>query len=57
MRRAQKIVETCVVQGMRMIDRHLGDGYAKDHPELLAAVIRAAASDLNFARLTRGIGD
>ena len=40
-------------EAVRRIDKALGPGYAKTHPELVAALVQAAA----FDRVARVIGD
>lgn len=35
------------------IDKSFGEGYAKKHPELVAAFMQVAASDLNYAGLAK----
>jgi len=40
-----------LIQGIREIDDELGDGYAKTHPELLAAMIQTQAMDYGSASL------
>ncbi|MDB9486392.1 hypothetical protein PN492_07500 [Dolichospermum circinale CS-537/01] len=35
------------------IDGCFGDGYAKKHPELIAAFMQVAASDMNYASLAK----
>jgi hypothetical protein len=37
------------------INQQLGDGYAKQHPELIAAFIQASAIDLGTAVIARAI--
>jgi hypothetical protein len=57
MRQAWKTASEYMLHGIDEIDRLLGDGYAKDHPELLGAFIRAAASDFNHMTLARNLGN
>ena len=39
-------------QGQGMIDHQFGEGYCKEHPELLAAFINACAQDLHTGMIT-----
>jgi hypothetical protein len=41
--------------GIRYIDDAFGDGYAKQHPELVAAFIRASAQDFHTAIMAQAI--
>ena len=54
---APKAVEEYLLSGIQSIDAYLGDGYAKDHPELLAAFIKTASMDLFTAVLSREINE
>lgn len=40
-------------KAVRHIDDSFGDGYAKKHPELIAAFMQVAASDMNYATLAK----
>lgn len=42
-------------EGVEQIDRLFGDGYAKAHPELLAAFITASATDMHGAIIAGAI--
>lgn len=42
-------------RGIRDIDDYLGDGYAKAHPDLLAAYMKVAALDLATGVIAREI--
>lgn len=42
-------------QAIRCIDGHLGDGYAAKHPELIAAMVSAQASDFNNCLLATAV--
>lgn len=41
--------------GVRTIDKQFGDGYAKEHPELLAAYMKTCATDFGTAVLVVAI--
>lgn len=43
--------------GTRVIDERFGENYARDHPDLLAAFMSAAATDYGFAALSKTIDD
>jgi hypothetical protein len=45
MRQAGSTADAYLKDGIECIDARLGKGFAKDHPELLAAFMRTAAMD------------
>nr|VFK78785.1 MAG: hypothetical protein BECKSD772D_GA0070982_102517 [Candidatus Kentron sp. SD] len=56
MEQAPSTVDVYLRQAKERIDSIFGDGYAKKNPELVAAFIQAAASDMNSAILAKVIG-
>ncbi|EEZ6024480.1 hypothetical protein AU311_001088 [Escherichia coli] len=48
--KALDMTELSLKVAIRTIDRHAGEGYAKEHPELISAFMTTAAA--NFATLT-----
>jgi|SRR5471032_708528 len=61
---AKDVAESYFRAAVRNIDAQFGEGYAKAHPELIAALIKAASADMNTATLavaiqeaTEGISD
>jgi hypothetical protein len=40
---------------IRVIDDRLGSGYAKTHPELIAAFMGSATADQNYAALAKAL--
>ncbi|EFM1660570.1 hypothetical protein VXL08_002420 [Escherichia coli] len=48
--KALDITELALKVVIRTIDRHVGEGYAKEHPDLISAFMTTAAA--NFATLT-----
>jgi hypothetical protein len=51
MRQAPMTAQTYLIQGIKVIDAELGEGYAAKHPELLRAFIQTCALDLATAVL------
>lgn len=49
MLQAPMTIEMYLDGGIKVIDRHLGIGYAKEHPELLAAFIKGCCMDFQCA--------
>jgi hypothetical protein len=49
MRQASMTADEYLNKAVTAIDRVLGDGYAKQHPELIAEFMRTAAADFNTA--------
>jgi len=47
LRQSSMAVHDILLRAIDDIDKHLGAGYAKSHPELLAACIAAATSEFN----------
>jgi hypothetical protein len=47
--------ECYFTKAITRIDGEFGEGYAKNHPELLGAYIQASASDLNSATLAQQV--
>ena len=56
MRQAHMTAGEYLDHGVRDIDGAFGQGYARAHPELLAAYMRTAATDLMTAILAKEIG-
>ncbi|STF94845.1 putative prophage protein [Escherichia coli] len=48
--KALDMTELSLKVAIRTIDRHVGEGYAKEHPDLISAFMTTAAA--NFATLT-----
>lgn len=48
--KALDMAELALKVAIRTIDRHAGEGYTKEHPELISAFMTTAAA--NFATLT-----
>lgn len=46
---ASRVVNSCLYDAQEGIDRVFGKGYAKEHPELVAAYIQAAGNHFNIA--------
>ena len=57
MRQAPDTIDFYLRKGIDHIDNHLGEGYAKEHPELLAGFIQACATELHTAIQAREISD
>lgn len=55
MRQASMTANEYAVAAIESIDRLLGEGYAKAHPELIAAFITAAAQDFHTAMMVKAI--
>jgi hypothetical protein len=55
MRQAQMTAHTYMVQAVHDIDEVMGKGYAKSHPELIAAYMQTSAADLGASVITRAI--
>lgn len=49
MRQASMTADQYMKDCARYIDEQFGDGYAQNHPELLAAMIQASAQDFHTA--------
>tara|TARA_Y100001951_G_scaffold91492_1_gene85517 strand:- start:114 stop:416 length:303 start_codon:yes stop_codon:yes gene_type:complete len=47
MRQAPDTIDFYLRKGIDYIDNHLGEGYAKEHPELLAGFIQACTTDFH----------
>jgi hypothetical protein len=45
MRQASMTADDYIGEAIHRIDRHLGDGYAASHPELIGSFIQTAAID------------
>lgn len=56
MEQAGMTAENYMIDGMRSIDKFMGSGYAKAHPELLAAYMQTAALDFHATFLAKEIG-
>lgn len=46
-RQARDTAETYFNQAVRIIDGKFGEGYAKEHPELIAGFMKTAAMDFD----------
>jgi hypothetical protein len=55
MRQAQMTAHTYMTQAIHDIDELLGKGYAKSHPELIAAYMQTSALDLGGSVIARAI--
>lgn len=44
-----------LVQAVKAIDEKFGDGYAKQHPELVGAFMKAAATDSQGIQIAKAI--
>jgi len=55
MRQAQMTAQTYMTQAVHDIDEIMGKGYAKAHPELIAAYMQTSAADLGAAVIARAI--
>jgi hypothetical protein len=55
LRQASMTADEYLCEAMQRIDRRLGKGYAKAHPELIAAFIQTAANDMGTAVIARAI--
>lgn len=53
MRQARDTAETYFNQAIRIIDEKFGEGYAKEHPELVAGFMNTAARDFDTS-MTHG---
>lgn len=49
MKQASGTAQDYMCEGQRKIDQAFGDGYAAEHPELVATFMQVAASDFNTA--------
>ncbi len=56
MRQASATAREYLKEAVEDIDQIFGEGYAKAHPELIAALINTAASDSNSVTLAKSIG-
>lgn len=56
-RQAASTAEQYLLDAISSIDKHLGDGYAKRHPELIAAFMRSAAQDFHSTLLKAAAQD
>jgi hypothetical protein len=52
---APKTINDYLLEGIKSIDRQFGNGYAKNHPELLGAFIKACALDFNSSIIAAAI--
>jgi hypothetical protein len=55
MRQAGSTADAYLGDGIECIDKRLGKGFAKEHPELLAAFMRTAAADFASMWVTEHI--
>jgi hypothetical protein len=57
MRQAYMTADDYMLNAKHDIDKTFGEGYAKAHPELVAAYMKTAAMDLSAATLTKELGE
>lgn len=57
MRQASMTAHEYLVEAVKHIDNEMGKGYSKEHPELVAAFMAAAASDFRTAILAQAVQD
>lgn len=57
MRQARDTAETYFNQSVRVIDEKFGEGYAKEHPELIAGFMNTAARDFDTAIMNQKLDD
>lgn len=57
MRQAWKTASEYMLYGEQEIDARFGKGFAKAHPELLAAFMRTAAADYGASLIAKEIGN
>jgi hypothetical protein len=57
MRQAWMTADEYLGRAVECIDSHLGEGYAKQHPEVIAAFIQTAATDMAGATIGKTIQD
>jgi hypothetical protein len=55
MEQAEITAQTHMLSAIRHIDEILGKGYAHEHPELIAAYMRTAATGFGAAIIGRGL--
>jgi hypothetical protein len=55
MRQASDTANHYFIIAIKNIDDYFGDGFAKDHPDLIAAHMNAAALDFHAASITAGL--
>jgi hypothetical protein len=53
LRQAKLTAEEYFNAAVNSIDHSFGDGYAEKHPELIAAFMQVAASDMNYCTLAK----
>lgn len=56
MRQARDTAETYFNQAVRIIDERFGEGYTKEHPELIAGFMNTAARDFHTAIMNQKLG-
>lgn len=54
MRQARDTAEAYFNQAVRIIDEKFGEGYAKEHPELITGYMDTAAQDYNTGMMRQG---
>lgn len=52
MQQASQTVDDYLMEAIVFIDKHLGDGYAAKHPELLGLCVVATAVDFHTTTMT-----
>ncbi len=55
MKQAPAHIQAYLQDAIKMIDEAFGEGYSREHPELVARFIQAASMDSAAATLTQGI--
>lgn len=55
MKQAPAHIRAYLREAIKMIDEAFGEGYSKEHPELVARFIQAASMDSAAAVLARGL--
>ena len=56
MRQAHQTACRYMIEATDAIDASFGEGYAKEHPDLIAAFMKTAAADFHTAILAKAIG-
>ena len=54
---ASDTVEVYLRRAIRMLDEQFGEGYARNHPELVGQIVRAMSSDLSSATFGKTVGE
>lgn len=56
LRQAPLTADQYMRHAAHLIDEQFGEGYAKKHPELVAAFMRVCAADFNSTTLAKALG-